>query len=60
MIYENPKVYVNPKSKSIRITGTVDMVDANGNVVETVTNIKFCGCGKSDTYLCNGAHKENK
>jgi hypothetical protein len=30
------KVFINPKSGSIRITGTVDMVDPEGNVIETM------------------------
>lgn len=54
----NPKIFVNPKSGSIRVTGTVDLVDIEGNLIETVTNIKFCGCGKAKTYICDGAHKK--
>jgi CDGSH-type Zn-finger protein len=57
---ENPKVFINPKSGSIRITGTVDIVDADGNVIETIENPKFCGCGKSkEKPLCDGSHKED-
>lgn len=52
------KIYVNPKSKSIKITGTVDIVDLEGNVIETLTNPKLCGCGKAETYICDGAHKQ--
>ena len=49
------RAFVNPKSGSIRITGTVDMVDADGNVIETIENPKFCGCGKSkEKPLCDG------
>jgi CDGSH-type Zn-finger protein len=52
------RAFVNPKSGSIRITGTVDMVDADGNVIETIENPKFCGCGKSkEKPLCDGSHK---
>jgi CDGSH-type Zn-finger protein len=58
------KAFVNPKSGSIRITGTVDMVDADGNLIETIENPKFCGCGQSkEKPLCDGSHKgllENK
>ena len=60
----NPKIFINPKSGSIRITGTVDMVDAEGNLIETRENTKFCGCGQSkEKPLCDGSHKgllENK
>jgi CDGSH-type Zn-finger protein len=55
---ENPKVFVNPKSGSIRITGNVDRVDADGNVIETLENPKFCGCGQSkEKPFCDGSHK---
>jgi CDGSH-type Zn-finger protein len=55
---ENPKVFINPKSGSIRITGNVDRVDADGNVIETLENPKFCGCGQSkEKPFCDGSHK---
>jgi CDGSH-type Zn-finger protein len=53
------KAFVNPKSGSIRIIGTVDFVDADGNVTNTVENPKFCGCGLSkEKPFCDGSHKE--
>jgi len=53
------KAFVNPKSGSIRITGAVDFVDADGNVTNTVENPKFCGCGLSkEKPFCDGSHKE--
>ncbi|MCX6442093.1 MAG: CDGSH iron-sulfur domain-containing protein [Actinobacteria bacterium] len=53
-----PKVFINPKSGSIRITGEVEMVDADGNVLETLQNPKFCGCGQSkEKPFCDGSHK---
>jgi len=53
------KAFVNPKSGSIRITGTVDFVDADGNVTNTLENPKFCGCGLSkEKPFCDGSHKE--
>jgi CDGSH-type Zn-finger protein len=56
---DNAKVFINPKSGSIRITGTVDFVDVDGNVTSTVENPKFCGCGLSkDKPFCDGSHKE--
>jgi CDGSH-type Zn-finger protein len=53
------KAFVNPKSGSIRITGTVEFVDADGNVTSTMENPKFCGCGLSkEKPFCDGSHKE--
>ena len=55
----NPKVFINPKSGSIRLTGTVDIVDSEGNVIESIENPKFCGCGYSkDKPWCDGSHKK--
>ncbi len=55
---ENPKVFINLKSGSIRITGVVDRVDADGNIIETLENPKFCGCGQSkEKPFCDGSHK---
>ncbi|CAB4637117.1 unannotated protein [freshwater metagenome] len=55
---ENAKVFINPKSGSIRITGTIDIVDSEGNVTGTLENPKFCGCGQSkEKPLCDGSHK---
>ncbi|CAB4590141.1 MAG: CDGSH iron-sulfur domain-containing protein [Actinobacteria bacterium] len=43
---------------SIRITGTVDIVDADGNVIESKTDFSLCRCGHSkDKPWCDGAHK---
>jgi CDGSH-type Zn-finger protein len=34
------------------------MVDADGNVLETLENPKFCGCGQSkEKPFCDGSHK---
>lgn len=55
---ENPKIFINPKSGSIRFTGTADFVDADGNVIETKTDFKLCGCSLSqDKPWCDGSHK---
>lgn len=54
----NPQVFVNPKSGSIRVSGSVEIVDADGNVTKIVENPKFCGCGHSkDKPFCDSAHK---
>ena len=53
------QAFINPKSGSIRITGVVELVDADGKVLETIENPKFCGCGQSkEKPLCDGSHKE--
>ena len=55
----NPQVFVNPKSGSIRLSGNVDLVDSDGNILETLENPKFCGCGLSkEKPFCDGSHKE--
>ena len=55
----NSKAFINPKSGSIRLTGTVEIVDAEGNLIETIENPKFCGCGYSkDKPWCDGSHKK--
>ena len=43
---------------SIRVTGTVDFVDADGNVVESKSDFSLCRCGHSaDKPFCDGAHQ---
>ena len=43
---------------SIRVTGTVDFVDADGNVLETKTDFSLCRCGHSkEKPYCDGSHK---
>lgn len=44
---------------SIRVSGTVEIVDAEGNVLETKTDFSLCRCGHSkDKPWCDGSHKE--
>jgi 2-oxopent-4-enoate/cis-2-oxohex-4-enoate hydratase len=55
---QNNKVFINPKSGSIRVTGTVEIVDSEGNLIERIENPKFCGCGLSkDKPWCDSSHK---
>jgi len=43
----------------MRFTGTADFVDQDGNVIETKTDFKLCGCGRSkEKPFCDGSHKE--
>jgi CDGSH-type Zn-finger protein len=47
------------KNASIRVTGTVDFVDAEGNVVETKTDFSLCRCGASkEKPFCDGSHRD--
>ena len=44
---------------SIRVTGTVDFVDADGNVVETKTDFSLCRGGASkEKPFCDGSHRD--
>ena len=52
------KIRIKPNG-SIRVNGTVDIVDADGNILETKTDFSLCRCGHSkDKPFCDGAHKE--
>jgi CDGSH-type Zn-finger protein len=54
---ENVKMRVK-ENGSIRVTGTVDFVDADGNVLETKTDFSLCRCGASkEKPYCDGSHK---
>jgi CDGSH-type Zn-finger protein len=54
---ENIKMRVK-ENGSIRVTGTVDFVDADGNVLETKTDFSLCRCGHSkEKPYCDGSHK---
>ena len=54
---ENPSIFVNPKSGSFKISGNIDVVDVDGNVVVVRENPKLCGCGLSkDKPWCDSSH----
>jgi CDGSH-type Zn-finger protein len=54
---ENIKMRVKANG-SIRVTGTVDFVDEDGNVVESKTDFSLCRCGHSkEKPFCDGSHK---
>ena len=56
---DKPQAFINPASGSIRLTGEVDFVDAEGNVIESIDAPKLCGCGLTkDKPRCDGSHKE--
>ena len=52
------RIRIKPNG-SIRVTGTVDIVDAEGIILETKTDFSLCRCGHSkDKPWCDGSHKE--
>lgn len=54
---ENVKIQVRPNG-SLRVTGTVDFVNAEGNVIRTESNFSLCRCGASqDKPFCDGSHR---
>ena len=47
------------KNGSIRVTGEVDFVDADGKVRETKTDFSLCRCGHSkEKPFCDGSHRD--
>ncbi|WP_077618694.1 CDGSH iron-sulfur domain-containing protein [Bacillus sinesaloumensis] len=45
---------------SLRITGDVDLVDAEGNKFQTKQTFSLCRCGLSKNKpFCDGSHKGN-
>ncbi len=55
---ENARILVRANG-SLRVTGTVDFVDAEGNIIETKTNFSLCRCGQSkEKPFCDGSHRE--
>ncbi len=52
-------MYVKPNG-SIHVTGTVDFVDAEGNVIRTERNFKLCRCGHTKNQpFCDHSHREH-
>ena len=55
---ENVKIQVRANG-SLRVTGTVDFVDAEGKIIKTETNFSLCRCGHSkEKPFCDGSHRE--
>lgn len=53
----NQRVFQNPKSGSLKLSGSVDIVDVDGNVLKSVEDPKLCGCGLSqDKPFCDKSH----
>jgi CDGSH-type Zn-finger protein len=47
------------KNGSIRVTGEVDFVDADGKVLETKTDFSLCRYGHSkEKPFCDGSHRD--
>ena len=44
---------------SIRVKGTVEIIDGEGNVIETKSDFSLCRCGLSkEKPFCDGSHKD--
>ncbi|MDA0217163.1 MAG: CDGSH iron-sulfur domain-containing protein [Actinobacteria bacterium] len=44
---------------SIRVTGTVEFVDGEGNVIESKSDFSLCRCGASkEKPFCDGSHRD--
>jgi CDGSH-type Zn-finger protein len=56
----NAKVQIRIKENgSIRVKGTVEIIDADGNVIETKSDFSLCRCGLSkEKPFCDGSHKD--
>jgi CDGSH-type Zn-finger protein len=55
---DKPKMQFK-KNGSIRVTGTVDFVDAEGNVIGSKSDFSLCRCGHSkEKPFCDGSHRE--
>lgn len=55
---ENIKMQVKANG-SIKVTGAVDFVDAEGKIVTTKENFSLCRCGHSkEKPLCDGSHRD--
>ncbi len=56
---KNVTVYRKPFGPIV-VKGTIDILDAEGNVIETKEdNCILCGCGKSkDPLICDKEHKK--
>ena len=51
------KIFQNPKSGSIKVTGSFDVVDESDSKMSESTDPKLCGCGLSqDKPYCDKSH----
>jgi len=56
---DKPKMQFK-KNGSIRVTGTVDFVDDEGNVIVSKSDFSLCRCGHSkEKPFCDGSHRES-
>ena len=54
---EKVQIKVNDNG-SLRITGDVELLDGQGNKIETKPSFSLCRCGLSQKKpFCDGAHK---
>jgi CDGSH-type Zn-finger protein len=58
MMSEKVTIKVNDNG-SLRVSGDVELVDAEGNVFETKPSFSLCRCGQSAKKpFCDGTHKK--
>ena len=54
---ENIKMQVKANG-SIKVIGTVDFIDGEGNTLKSESNFSLCRCGHSENKpFCDGAHR---
>lgn len=55
----NDKVVIKVNDNgSLRITGNVELIDAEGNAYETKKSFSLCRCGHSENKpFCDGTHR---
>lgn len=54
---EKVKIKANDNG-SLRVTGDVELVDGEGNVIQTKKTFSLCRCGLSEKKpFCDGSHK---
>jgi CDGSH-type Zn-finger protein len=54
----DPTVQVLPKGPYL-VTGTINLIDANGNKIEAGEKIALCRCGASTNKpFCDGTHSK--
>ncbi|NJO00490.1 MAG: CDGSH iron-sulfur domain-containing protein [Bacteroidia bacterium] len=57
---KEPAVKIQVRTNgSLLVEGNFELLDANGNVIETKERISLCRCGASKNKpFCDGSHKE--
>lgn len=52
-------IIIKKNNGQIRVEGTVEIQDEEGNVLATKERCTFCSCGKTqDPLFCDGSHNK--